>query len=57
MVTYNKNIDVGKYHKLGEFLKQGSKGYEARYEAKKSKVLAREEVLRFLHEDPNVQFL
>lgn len=49
----NRNIDIGKYCKLGVYLKQRSKGYEA----KKSKVLTREEVLKFIHEAPNETFL
>lgn len=49
----NQNVNIGKYHKLGEYLKQSSKGYEA----KKSKVLTREEVLKFVHEAPDETFL
>jgi len=49
----NKNINIATYHKLCEYLKQGSKGYQP----KKSKVLSREEVLKFIHEAPNKTFL
>ena len=38
---------------LGEYLKQSSKGYQA----KKSKILTREEVLKFIHEAPNKTYL
>lgn len=49
----NKNVNVKNYYKLGEFLKQGSKGYEP----KKSKVLSRELVLQFIHNAPDETFL
>ncbi|KAJ8912672.1 hypothetical protein NQ315_011031 [Exocentrus adspersus] len=49
----NKNINIANYHKLIEYLKQGSKGYQP----KKSKTLSRENVLKFIHEAPNETFL
>lgn len=49
----NKNINIVNYHKLSEYLKQRSKGYQP----KKSKVLSREDVLKFIHESPNETFL
>ncbi|KAJ8910515.1 hypothetical protein NQ315_012812 [Exocentrus adspersus] len=49
----NKNINIANYHKLIEYLKQGSKGYQP----KKSKTLFRENVLKFIHEAPNETFL
>lgn len=49
----NKNINICNFHKLCEYLKQKSKGYEP----KKSSVLTRENVLKFIHEAPNETFL
>ncbi|KAJ8912290.1 hypothetical protein NQ315_017323 [Exocentrus adspersus] len=48
-----KNINFANYHKLIEYLKQGSKGYQP----KKSKTLSRENVLKFIHQAPNETFL
>ncbi|KAJ8912814.1 hypothetical protein NQ315_014397 [Exocentrus adspersus] len=48
----NKNFNIANYHKLIEYLKQGSKGYQP----KKSKTLSRENVLKFIHEAPNETF-
>lgn len=49
----SKNINIANYHKLSEYLKQQSKGYQP----KKSKVLSREDVLKFIHEASNETFL
>lgn len=53
MIKRNKNINIGNYHKLSEYLKQGSKGHQP----KRSKVLAREDVLKFIRKAPNETFL
>lgn len=49
----NKNINIANYYKLMEYLKQTSKGYKA----KKSKILSREDVLKFIYKAPNETFL
>jgi hypothetical protein len=44
------DVDIGKYHKLIAFLQRKNVGYRA----KKSKVLKREHIDRFLNEAPNI---
>lgn len=51
-LVINKDTDIANYHKLNEYLKQGSKGYHS----KKSKALSRD-VLKFIHEASNETFL
>ena len=48
----NENVNIHTFSKLGEYLKQGSKGYEP----KKSKIVTKEEVMKCLHEAPNKTF-
>jgi integrase len=47
------DVDIGKYHKLIAFLKRKNVGYRA----KKSKVLKREHIDRFLNEAPDAKYL
>ncbi|KAL1489038.1 hypothetical protein ABEB36_013983 [Hypothenemus hampei] len=47
------NVDIGSYYKLIAFLKQKGVGYQP----KKSKILTKEEILKFLQEAPDEEFL
>lgn len=49
----NKNVDISKYPKVVSFLKRQSVGYKA----KKSKVLTKEEVDKFMEEADNNNYL
>lgn len=48
-----ENVDISKYHKLVAFLKRKSVGYRP----KKSKILTREQIDRFLNEAPDTKYL
>ncbi|XP_031338472.1 uncharacterized protein LOC116177141 [Photinus pyralis] len=49
----NKNVNIGNYAKLTQFLKNVSKGHVS----KKSSVLTREDILKFLRQAPNHEYL
>lgn len=52
-LALNKSIDISKYANLVAFLKKQSKGYNA----KKSKVLTKENIAKFLSEADDYSFL
>lgn len=49
----NKNVDIGKFSKLLAFLRKKSDGYVP----KKSKILSREQILKFVEEAPDHNYL
>lgn len=53
MLLINHNVDISKFPKLIVFLKRNSEGYKP----KKSKVLSREQVFKFIHDAPNDSYL
>jgi len=53
MLQVNENVDISKYRKLQAYLKRKNDGYEA----KKSNILTMDEVVRFLSEAPDDNFL
>jgi hypothetical protein len=52
-LNVHENVDIGKYNKLTAFLKQQHVGYEA----KKSLILSRDEIDKFLLNAPDERFL
>lgn len=52
-ILINKNVDISKFSKLIAYLKRQADGYQA----KKSRVLSRIEIERFLREAPDQEFL
>lgn len=53
MISMNKNVDIGKYSHLITFLKRKAEGYRP----KKSKILTKQDVIKFLQEADDKKFL
>lgn len=52
-ISVNKNIDISQFKKLIAFIKRKNDGYEA----KKSKIFTKEEIIKFLLDAPNHSYL
>lgn len=53
MLLVSQNIDIKHYSKLNKYLKQQSIGYQA----KRTKILTKQQVLQFIHEAPDEKYL
>lgn len=53
MLQFNENVDISRFSKLRAFLKNQSVGYQP----KQARTLTREELVKFVKEAPDQQYL